>query len=141
MENQSLITSPNDNVEKQKKGSAPTFYYVAVSTAILLLGLLVFYANSDVIPAASPPPPGSDACVVGADDCVIPAGLTHGVCIDTGGPAVPQAGVVTPRSSSHHGGTCQSGQPGAWCEVTDDCVVQTGLTPPHAVCRHGKCQR
>ena len=56
MENQSLIPSPNDNVGKQKKECAPTFY-VAVSTAILLLGLLVFYANSEVIPIG-------DECVV-----------------------------------------------------------------------------
>ena len=45
MENQPLIAPPNDNdnVGKKKKGYAPMLY-VAVSTAILLLGL-VFYGG------------------------------------------------------------------------------------------------
>ena len=42
--------------------------------------------------------------------------------------------------------TCQSGQPsptqadstGAYCGVTDNCVVPPGLS--HAVCRHNMCQ-
>ena len=32
---------------------------------------------------------------------------------------------------------CQSGKSGAFCGQTSDYVVQTGLTPPHAVCRQG----
>ena len=50
MENQPLMASPNDNVNvgKQKKEYA-RLLYVAVSTAILLLAL-VLYTNGDVIP-------------------------------------------------------------------------------------------
>ena len=132
MEKQSLMASSNDNdnVGKQKKGYA-RLLYVAVSTAILLLAL-VLYTNGDDIPIG-------DRCFIVDNNCAIPPGLTHGVCIDNCG-VPPIGGVVKPPSSSQCC-TCQSGQPGSWCEVTDDCVVQTGLTPPHAVCRHGKCQR
>ena len=136
MENQPLIAPPNgndnDTVGKQKKGCAPTFY-VAVSTTILLLlgGLvfyansgLVFYANSDVIPIG-------DECVT-ADECVIPPGLTHGVCLNN-----PNGFNGKPDPLDEE---CQSGQSGSWCTATDDCVVQTKLDPPHPVCRHDKCQ-
>jgi len=52
---------------------------------------------------------------------VIPKGLDHSVCRFGGGDA-----------------QCQSGQPGALCGQTSDCVVQTGLN--HPVCREDKCQ-
>jgi len=69
-----------------------------------------------------PPPPGGlipigDYCTT-PDDCVIPVGLDHGVCL--GGNEWLVA--------------CQSGQPGSWCKQTSDCVVQNNLDPPHAVC-------
>ena len=130
LENQSLMASPNDNdnVGKQKKGYA-RLLYVAVSTAILLLAL-VLYTNGDAIPIG-------DRCLIDDNDCVIPPGLTHGVCIGTGVNPAPMNGV----GGGAIYGKCQSGQSGSLCRATDDCVVQTGLMPPHAVCRRGKCQR
>jgi len=44
--------------------------------------------------------------------------------------------VLTPT----HVDACQSGQPGAFCGQSSDCVVITDLDPPHAVCRNEKCQ-
>ena len=139
MEKQTLLSTPNDNgnVGKQKKGYPPKLY-VAVSTAILLLGL-VFYGgeywgshralgvgttdDDDVIPIGGT----CDWLRTNPDPiCATPPGLDHGVCLGAGG-----------RNSV----SCQSGQPGSWCGVTDDCVIQTGLTPPHAVCRKKKCQQ
>ena len=111
--------------------------------------------NDDTIPIG-------DTCDVIDDNCAIPLGLDHGVC------------VFNPMDCSNRYGywTCQSGQPGAFCVETSDCVVppvlehgvcrddicqsgksgsscgQTsncvpiaGLNPPHAVCRNNKCQR
>ena len=120
MEKQSLITSPNDNVGKQKKG------YTSVQTlfiTILLLGL-VFYGGEywgghralGDAPTCNPP-------------CDIPPGLDHAVCINS---VVRHGSVYIP--------TCQSGQPDALCEQTSDCFVQTDLDPPHAVCRESQCQ-
>ena len=122
----------NDNIKgKQKKGYA-RLLYVAVSTAILLLAL-VLYTNSDDIPIG-------DRCLITDDNCVIPLGLTHGVCRNH-----DHGGDVAAYVTYFGYGTCQSGQAGSLCGVTDDCVVQTGLTPPHAVCRgpalDQKCQR
>ena len=74
-------------------------------------------------------------CVIAEDDCVIPNGLTHGVCRSD----------VKDQSTEPKTGTCQNGQSGSLCGVTDDCVVQNDLDPPHAVCRgpnpQKKCQR
>ena len=67
------------------------------------------------------------------DNCMIPPGLEHGVCLV----ACPNGQPGSPCKQTY----CQNGQPGAACGVTDDCVVQTDLDPPHAVCRHNKCQR
>ena len=67
-------------------------------------------------------PPGGHCSTT--NDCAIPVGLTHGVCRTAGG-------------SAHW---CQSGQPGARCGQSSDCVVITDLDPPHAVCRENRCQ-
>ena len=69
------------------------------------------------------------------DNCAIPSELDHGVCLgffnidgDTNCSSV----------------VCQSGQPGAYCENTSDCVKPPGLE--HPVCRkpgnmnHHHCQ-
>ena len=53
-------------------------------------------------------------------ECIIPLGLEHGVC---------------------RNGKCQSGQAGARCGQTSDCLPIAGLNPPHAVCRKDKCQQ
>ena len=76
--------------------------------------------------------PIGDTCTTD-DECAIPPGLEHGNC----------AGSDTKKTDP----TCQSGQPGSLCfnpthaMTSDDCVIQTGLTPPHAVCRKKKCQQ
>ena len=142
MEKQTLLPSPNDNdnVGKQKKGSKPMLY-VAVSTAILLLGL-VFYGGEylgspcalgvgstdgdDVIPIGDPCFNSDDAVYNVLSNCAIPPGMDHGVCLWEPG----------------LGHNCQSGQPGATCVDTSDCAIPPGLK--HAVCRssdsRGICQ-
>ena len=88
-------------------------------------------------------PPGDYCC--SADDCAIPVGLTHAVCRNGGGADGNTAGDCLPGNFWVSLYQCQSGQPGSFCGVTDDCVVQTDLDPPHAVCRgptgDQKCQR
>ena len=88
-------------------------------------------------------PPGDYCC--SADDCAIPVGLTHAVCRNGGGADGGTDGDCLPGNLWAPMYQCQSGQPGSWCGVTDDCVVQTDLDPPHAVCRgptgDQKCQR
>ena len=53
----------------------------------------------------------------------IPLGLHHGVCLGK-------------RDWGYN--ICQSGQPGALCLESSDCVVPPGLE--HGVCRYGMCQ-
>ena len=58
---------------------------------------------------------------------IIPPGLDHTVCRKK-------------NSIGSSVSSCQNGQPGALCAKTSDCVVQTDLDPPHAVCRLDRCQ-
>ena len=80
--------------------------------------------------------PGA-VCIDTFGDCVVPPGLDHPVCRH-GAPADGDydggEGII---------GKCQSGQPGSFCGQTSDCVIQTDLDPPHAVCRglDRRCQR
>ena len=80
--------------------------------------------------------PGA-VCIDTFGDCVVPPGLDHPVCRQ-GAPADGDydggEGII---------GKCQSGQPGSFCGQTSDCVIQTDLDPPHAVCRglDRRCQR
>ena len=67
--------------------------------------------------------PIGESCIY-SDDCAIPPGLEHGVCL------YPSYGFP---------GTCRSGQPGVFCGRTSDCVIPKGLK--HPVCRRDKCQR
>ena len=67
------------------------------------------------IPTATPP------CVI------IPPGLDHTVCLEDRN-----------YYEAIEGGICQSGQPGALCVKTSDCVKPPGLE--HPVCGGGKCQ-
>ena len=81
--------------------------------------------DGPTVPSGPPGPPGpNDGIPIwgpcwNSDECAIPPGLDRGFCTIANGRA----------------GKCQSGQPGAICEVTSDCVVQYDLVPPHAVCR------
>ena len=101
-----------------------------------------------------------------ADDCVIPPGLDHAVCLQelydvykynyltcqSGQPGarcgqtsdcVIPTGLEHPvclekDASMYSLDYCQSGQPGARCGQTSDCVVPSGLE--HPVCRQNACQ-
>ena len=137
MEHQPLIAPPNDDGGKKKNGAASLL--VKVSTTVLLL-VLVFYGGvyrhrlgcgrtkqtrGSVVGADGVIPIGGD-CYDHRDNCAIPLGFQHGVCA-----------CVMP----HHCGLsceCTTGQPGAWCAQTSDCVVPPELD--HAVCREDKCQ-
>ena len=170
MEDQSLIPSPKDNGEKQKKGCKPGL--TVLFTTIVLL-VLVFYGGEYwgspralgvgttdddyvIIPIGDP-------CLIADDNCAIPPGLEHGYCgfvPITGGQPGPvqyecqngQPGAscdnpsdcVIPKGLDHavcRDDKCQSGQAGARCGQTSDCLPIAGLSPPHAVCRKDKCQR
>ena len=121
MEDQSLIPSHNkDNGEKQKKGCKPVL--TVLFTTILLLGL-VFYGG-EYWGSHRARDGGSKGC---DPPCDTPPGLDHPVCIKFQG--------ATPDLDQYE---CQSGQPGAACDDTSDCVVPKGLD--HAVCRDDKCQ-
>ena len=54
--------------------------------------------------------------------------MKHGVCRNDG--------AVDGASAN----TCQSGQPGAFCGQSSDCIVITDLDPPHGVCQENICQ-
>ena len=94
------------------------------------------FASSDLVQCIGYGIPIGDECSISetvttatlSEYCVIPPGLTHGVCRNS-----------NMNWSDKDKYRCQSGQPGSYCGLTDDCVVPPGLD--HAVCRHGKCQR
>ena len=126
MEDQSLIPSPKDNGEKQKKGCKPVLS--VLFTTILLL-VLVFYGGEYWGRHRARGSVTKGTCDPSCDS--IPPGLDHTVCLRKNSGL---ASVSTSVSS------CQDGQPGALCAKTSDCVVQTNLDPPHAVCREDQCQ-
>ena len=115
MENQPLTASPNDNVGKQKKGYKSVR---TVFTLLLLLGL-VFYGGEYWGSHHARGKP-DHSCNPPCDH--IPAGLDHEVCLCVGY-----------VGSQAEGCSCQTGQPGALCDKTSDCVTPEGLT--HPVCR------
>ena len=122
MEDQSLIPSPKDNGEKQKKGCKPVLS--VLFTTILLL-VLVFYGGEYWGRHRARGSVTKGTCDPSCDS--IPPGLDHTVCRKK-------------NSIGSSVSSCQNGQPGALCAKTSDCVVQTDLDPPHAVCRLDRCQ-
>ena len=84
-------------------------------------------ADGDLIPIGDTCTCPED-CEFSVNNCVIPPGLDHGVCLA--------------YNTAYDTTTCQSGQPGSFCRPWEsDCVVQNDSDPPHGVCRgpNSKC--